>query len=190
VAQSKIPTISGVGHETDVTICDLVADLRAPTPTAAAELVAAGHAELLEKWTSLERHLRANITDRVMRARQKLDRLYTLNRLLRFSDKLDHERTKLLHQRQSMLQHVMQLMQKANHQWQQNHQKLLALSPNNVLKRGFSILINSREQVIRNAGDVQPGEQLEALLSSGKLTLKVIACNSDTSIQKVKDKNP
>ncbi len=50
VANSKVPVISGVGHETDVTICDFVADMRAPTPTAAAEMVARGNAELTEKW--------------------------------------------------------------------------------------------------------------------------------------------
>ena len=57
VLESAIPVISGVGHETDVTICDLVADLRAPTPTAAAELVCRGRAELAEQWGGLNRRL-------------------------------------------------------------------------------------------------------------------------------------
>ena len=81
VAASPVPTVSGVGHETDITICDLVADLRAPTPTAAAELVSRGYVELVEKWMGYRRRLSYAIDQRLQDTHFDLDRLNPLEAL-------------------------------------------------------------------------------------------------------------
>ncbi|MBI4533453.1 MAG: exodeoxyribonuclease VII large subunit, partial [Candidatus Melainabacteria bacterium] len=88
VANSRIPVISGVGHETDFTICDLVADLRAPTPTAAAELVASGRDELVQRWQNLHRHMMARIRQRLLYSRHALERLNPLHGLRRYQERL------------------------------------------------------------------------------------------------------
>jgi exodeoxyribonuclease VII large subunit len=75
IAGSKIPVISAVGHETDVTIADFVADLRAPTPSAAAELVVREKAQLVAHLTSLRERLRTGVAQRVRRVRERLDDL-------------------------------------------------------------------------------------------------------------------
>ena len=75
IAASKIPVISAVGHETDVTIADFVADLRAPTPSAAAELVVREKAQLVTHLASLRERLRAAASQRVRRLRERLDDL-------------------------------------------------------------------------------------------------------------------
>lgn len=90
VLSASVPVISGVGHETDVTICDLVADMRAPTPTAAAELVAKGTVELMDKWGLLDRRLNSLMTEKLAAVRRQVERLSPLNSLIRYADRLKH----------------------------------------------------------------------------------------------------
>jgi len=111
VAQCSIPIISGVGHETDTTICDLVADLRAPTPTAAAELVARGSAELLEKWSFLNIRLLGSMTDRLTRARRMIERLSPANALNRYADRLALAQVNLARRKQHMINRIERLVQ-------------------------------------------------------------------------------
>src|SRR5438876_4678071 len=74
VAACPLPTISGVGHETDFTICDLVADLRAPTPSAAAEIVIRAKSEICASVDSLVRRVRSSVESRVLARRERLNR--------------------------------------------------------------------------------------------------------------------
>src|SRR5215210_3466669 len=74
IATCPIPTISGVGHETDFTICDLVADLRAPTPSAAAEIVIRAKSEICRQVEALVRRVRASVESRVVGRRERLNR--------------------------------------------------------------------------------------------------------------------
>ncbi|HEY9870376.1 MAG TPA: exodeoxyribonuclease VII large subunit [Candidatus Obscuribacterales bacterium] len=173
VASASVPVISGVGHETDITICDLVADLRAPTPTAAAELVAAGRAELLERWGNLNRRLSARITHLLVGAHRSLDRLNPLHSLLRYSERLANLGLRVSSYRDRLTRRLAILMAQAHHRWQTNHEKLQALGPLNVLARGYAILRKRDGTVVRDAGEVEAGELLEALLDKGKLTVKV-----------------
>lgn len=178
VANSRIPVISGVGHETDVTICDLVADLRAPTPTAAAELVARGSVELLEKWTFLNRQLQHKMQERLSHARRLAERLNPLSSLLRYQDRLERCRMKVVHHKQKLLATVSRSLSHCHHMWSQNHHKLLALSPMSVLARGFSILREPQGPIISDCDETKPGALVEALLNKGKLLLRVESCQS------------
>jgi exodeoxyribonuclease VII large subunit len=173
VASSKVPVVSGVGHETDLTICDLVADLRAPTPTAAAELVAHGYAELLESWTNLNRRLLKCIEYKLDNARWSLQELDPRRLLLHYEERLNG-----LSMKSSAVQH--KLISLMNH-WletrnqQQNalHEKLQVLGPLNILKRGFSIVRKLDGQVVRDIKQVKEGELLEILLSEGRMVTSV-----------------
>lgn len=173
VANCSVPVISGVGHEVDVTICDLVADLRAPTPTAAAELVAKGHSELTDRWSSICRHLTVRIEHILSRSRRALERLDPASSLLRYQERLKRFSARLTNCRERTSQAITLLLNRCDHRWKQNHEKLLALGPLNVLSRGFAIVRNESGQVIRDAAEAKEGQVMEVILHSGKLTVKV-----------------
>jgi exodeoxyribonuclease VII large subunit len=173
VVDSAIPIISGIGHETDITICDLVADLRAPTPTAAAELVARGSAELIDKWQSLRKQLIMRTETRLSCARRDLERLQPLHVLLRYNERLKRDTQKLTYLRQRMLRAVEHTLARNKQRLTQQEEKLKALGPINVLSRGFSIIKNEDGAVINDAGSVKVGDSLLALLANGRLRLRV-----------------
>jgi len=173
VATSKVPVISGVGHETDVTICDLVADLRAPTPTAAAELVARGSVELFEKWTFLTSRLVNHIDNKLSSYRRLLDRCNPLSSLLRYQARLEHHRLEVVHREHQLLSSINRLMENARHRWRTESQKLISLGPTGVFRRGFALLRTKEGRVIRQVSEVKVGDELEALLEKGKLIINV-----------------
>lgn len=173
VASCRVPTISGVGHETDVTICDLVADLRAPTPTAAAELVARGLDELLDKWGHLTTRLDSNINDRIERAKKRMELASPKRSFERYRDRLSYLLTKVEHYQQRLDQRIEQKLLTRHHMWMQTNEKLKALAPFNVLSRGFSVIQKSDGTLVREYSQVAPGETLTAILEKGTLELSV-----------------
>jgi exodeoxyribonuclease VII large subunit len=173
VAGCPIPVVSGVGHETDVTICDLVADLRAPTPTAAAELVAKGSQELLEKYKNLEQTLFFRVEQRVSKARRQLERLSPVNALTRYQGRLKQHQLRIQHFKQSVARSVDHLLKSLKHRWHLKHDKLHALAPTNVLSRGFAILRKADGSVVTDVAQVQPGEELQAILRVGCISVQV-----------------
>ncbi len=173
VAECTVPIISGVGHETDTTICDLVADLRAPTPTAAAELVARGSAELLEKFSHLNRRMMQSIEERMHYARRELTRFSPINALNRYQDRLELASVNVSRRRQHITNRVERLLANSTHRFCELREKLHALGPDNVMSRGFSVLRTGEGKIITRAQDLKVGDMVEALLRSGKVKLKV-----------------
>lgn len=173
VLSAAVPVISGVGHETDVTICDLVADMRAPTPTAAAELVAKGTVELMDKWGLLDRRLQSQMSEKLATARRQVERLSPLNSLIRYSERLQRLTERVISHRQTLNSRLKMQISSAQHKLKTSREKLIALSPLNVLSRGFAVLRKEDKSVVRSFSDVQPGETLEALLHEGKLKIKI-----------------
>lgn len=176
VSTSIIPVISGIGHETDVTICDLVADLRAPTPTAAAELVCRGHAEMTQRWTNLQRLLLVKVEQRLLQAHRQLERLNPLHALVRQQEKLKKMRLILERHREHMLRSMTFKLNDSTHRLKNLENKLQAIGPLSTLGRGYAIIRLSDGGVLRDAANVKPGEQVEAWLQKGKLRLRVEEC--------------
>jgi len=177
VASCTVPVVSGVGHETDTTICDLVADLRAPTPTAAAELVARGSKELFDRFKNLEQLLIHRLEQKLQRARRNLDRLNPYNALLRYQDRLRRYSLKVEHLKHTIERNVIHLLAKNEQRWRRNYEKLLALAPLQILNRGFAILRKTDGSIVRNANEVESGDELEAILRTGSLKLTVQEAN-------------
>ncbi len=223
IAACPIPTVSAVGHEVDVTIADFVADLRAPTPSAAAEKISPdqqdwlrrlaeqqgrlgqsarrllqrlhnqlGHLsarlrdprrELLEKaqrMDELELRLNKAIRDRLDQQKQKTD--YLLQRMSAQSPrrtlKTVKEQTQRLEERLTLATRH-QLRQK-DERLQHIAQTLHVVSPLATLGRGYAIVKDDNDRIVRKAGDLETGSQITARLGHGSVSARVTEINSSS----------
>lgn len=207
VAASKLPVICGVGHETDVTLCDLAADLRAPTPTAAAELAAPSRQANLDALAALSAALTRRLEQRLDMAAQRLDRLGL--RLARPTEILTRQRRQLalLTQRwgqalpklQAMqIQRLDNLEQRSRHaapaalraqglRLEALQARLSALDPQRVLARGYAWLDDGQGRALTSIAQLSPGQQVHAVLADGEAQMQVLATEaSKTSPHKSK----
>lgn len=153
-----IPIISAVGHETDVTISDMVADLRAPTPSAAAELVAPSVDDLRGQINHHRIQLDRSIKNQINRIWQKVDHLSDRHALQNPQQKLDRQKEKLsiLHHELSMaMTHTVSL---AKTKLKGFEKELSVLSPFDILHRGYSIGFTPDGRIIRKADDLSDGD--------------------------------
>ena len=193
VVQSPVPLVSGVGHETDFTIADFCADLRAPTPTAAAELVAQprevwlGALDLLADRldTAVQRQLDAR-HQRLDQAAQRLGRPSGLAareqlRLARCAQRMRHgmllnlERLALKHKALEAdlpIKVTRQLAQQSD-RLERARMQLELLNPQLVLQRGYALLTDSDGHTVTGVGQARPGDALRATLADGVLDLTV-----------------
>ena len=170
---SDIPVISAVGHEPDVTIADFVADVRAATPSHAAELAVPDRAELLERLRSRRLHMARSQGKRLELLRRRLETLAVkrvlTDPLVAVQDKrllLDHIQKELCHA-------ALAALAGPKRQTAALAASLDAMSPLKVLGRGFSVVTDESGRVLRRARDVPAGSQVTALLSEGRLRCRV-----------------
>ncbi len=173
IYESEIPVISAVGHEPDVTIADYVADLRAATPSNAAELAVPDQDALRQTLDTMESHMATALNRQIKAARQHLETLAASPALKSPESYLEQRKKSLLLLQNRMLA--------AQQQWVANRQgrylalaaKLDAMSPLKVLTRGYSMTTASDGAVIHSVGQVQTGEQITVSLSDGKLLARI-----------------
>jgi exodeoxyribonuclease VII large subunit len=174
VYASKVPVVSGVGHETDTTIIDQVADMRAPTPSAAAELVTPDRSELASTVDALKRILIEDMQGRLAVAVDAVDQeRLALARLSPERQVLD-DRQRVNDMISSMslrLQHTLALQRE---RVGGNKARLEALSPLQILKRGYAIVRDlDTGKVVSGITDTQPGHLLEVRVSDGAFGARV-----------------
>ncbi len=201
VAASELPVICGVGHETDVSLCDFAADLRAPTPTAAAELAVPASADCLLALDGLARRLRRQVQQQVDAHAQRLDRAAL--RLSRPSELLHREQrgldqlaTRLAAAQLRCLTQQRQLLPRLEERLRRSVAQdlagrdlrlsrlaagLAALDPAQVLRRGFSWLSNEDGRAATSVADLQLGEELTAVLADGKAGVRVTSLKAGAS---------
>lgn len=173
IHESQIPVISAVGHEIDWAISDYVADLRAPTPSAAAELVCESSIDLLEKVGKTRQAMVEAITGRISSVKLRIAafspasaRAQLENRLNRVRMRLDSEQTAIQHQMDSMLSDRKAKVQMLSH-------KIQALSPLAVLERGYAIVTSEDGKTIKKTTDAKPGQNINLRMSDGILKANV-----------------
>jgi exodeoxyribonuclease VII large subunit len=193
IVACPVPVICGVGHETDFTIADFCADLRAPTPTAAAELCATSQAELLSQLTDVFDALQNLIHHQLDRQAQRLDHLQ--NRLGRPSEGTAQQKMQLLRLHQRMRQSVQQRLQRGRNDWstlnsslargvqqtpaaarerlQRAAMRLELLDPKLVLQRGFAWLSDKNGVAVASVKQTHDGQSLSATLADGVVDLRV-----------------
>ena len=213
---SNIPIISAVGHETDFTIADFVADYRAPTPSAAAEILSPNGEEIQASFQGyeqlfiaaiqrriqafsqqvdhLQRHLR-HPGERLQHQRQQLENLknklqYLItshinvykNRLYELqtrqaqhhpSQKLDQFQLKLESLEKRLHQGMAKSLEQKRAYWESSAQLLHTVSPLNTLQRGYAIVMNKKQQIVRSILDVAAGDKISAKLIDGSIHCSV-----------------
>jgi len=168
VYASQIPIISAVGHETDFTICDFVADLRAPTPSAAAELAVPDYKELVSKLITYRTRLLNSVLNLIKTKRALISRLSvsTPKRIIdEYRQKNDYLFTK-------MEKSVMLTLSKKREQFSKTCAKLDAMSPLSVLSRGYSVA-ESEGKVVKSVNDLHSGDNFTLRLFDGSHNCRV-----------------
>lgn len=173
VFASEIPVISAVGHETDFTITDFVADMRAPTPSAAAELATTPLAERREAFHRLELRLERDVSALLTSCRRRLDLLKSrpvmerpLERIYRTM--MDVEET----QQRLDKEMTNRLMQRAEH-WQYLTNRLEAASPLAVMSRGYVMAVTSSGNLLTSVKQAEVGDRVTLHLQDGKIETNI-----------------
>jgi exodeoxyribonuclease VII large subunit len=194
IARSPVPIISGIGHETDFTIADFVADLRAPTPTAAAELLCAPMSHWQGVLEQTQSRLQDALTQQMDRLAQRLDRIAShmgkpsirteqhRSRLAMLERQLQHATDRTLQMQQLQLTQrqknlpavVLNAWQKKQIQFKQSAQRLESVNPQNVLERGYAWLHDAQGNTISKTTQVRAGLSVSATLVDGTVDMLVL----------------
>ena len=179
VFSSRVPVVSAVGHETDFTVCDLVADIRAPTPSAAAEMVVPDRADLLQRLSASVHRIESSTTQKVGVATGDVGLLW--NRLGRAVPEVDQLRLRVddqLDAARTLLSHRVQL---SRGQVDRLETALRTLSPQDTLRRGYSIVVDRETgAVVSAARETHPGSSLDITLNEGRIEVTVEEVSDDS----------
>ncbi len=171
---SKIPVISCVGHEVDFTIADFVADLRAATPSVAAEIVAKNRLDIEDKLAYLNKSLQDKIRNIISTAEEKIKGFKKCRALskpyLIYEDKIQH----IDECKEKITVKIKNLLEEKKYLLQMKIQKLNLLSPLNILERGYSVCFNQNGEVIKNSSRISSGEIIKIILYKDNIFAKVI----------------
>ena len=174
IAQSPIPVVSGVGHETDFTIADFVADLRAPTPTGAAELAAPRKDQLLQELDAIMQALLQRINQRVEREAQTLDQL-----ALRLSHALPNPE-RMREQITSWQLRLHQAWSVRMENWKRNQShyqsQIEMLNPQRTLERGYAVILNKQNDqlhAVRKPDELNTQNTYQVRLAEGQVEVKL-----------------
>lgn len=173
IARSNIPIVSAVGHETDFTICDFVADLRAPTPSAAAELVVPDAKKLISDVQYCASYINSMMLCRINDHRQHLDKLTKFG-VLQSPKKLLSDRKLVIDVLLNRLKlSFKNLLSRDKEKFLLAVGKLDALSPLKLMSSGYSIAVDSQDKVITRVEQVHEGDELGVVVADGKILCTV-----------------
>lgn len=169
---SKIPVISAVGHETDFTISDFVSDLRAPTPSAAAELALPDMNSQLQMLASYEAYLKKALFDKINLKTKELEKLASSRVLKDPYEIINIRKLQIDYLSKRFENAAVSKISKAEKELSYLSGKLDAISPLKVLSRGYGAVLKD-EKALKSINDINIGDEFSVILSDGKLTAKV-----------------
>lgn len=170
----SIPIISAVGHETDWTIADFVADMRAPTPSAAAELAVFDYMQVEMQLRECKRRMDISLRRRLELSRERLAHLKTQMTYLSPQSRLNDNRRRLMEVEERLCLYMKQKMQECRHRLSILVEKLDANSPTKKLSGGFAYVQTSERKPLRTISQVSPEENIKIYLADGSVDAKVL----------------
>lgn len=173
IFRSRIPIVSAVGHETDFSISDFVADLRAPTPSAAAELTLPDREDLKRRLQNVESRMAILLTGKLARLKQKLDALRQNRHLTDLQTVIDDRRMELLDQERRLEAAVRVLLEKKRLLLASDAGKLSALDPLKIMSRGYGAVFDGEGTVVSSVKQMAVGEALTLRLADGRAKAKI-----------------
>ena len=174
IHRCSIPVISAVGHETDFSISDFVADLRAPTPSAAAELAVPERSALLLTLSSLENRLQNALKHGVRAKRDRLSLLWGDAVRLRMQRFAEQKRQALDETHAGLLQASARMLETQRNRLEREHERLLAYSPQRTLERGFALIGSKRGHIITSLEGIDTGDSVLIRFADGTAQAKII----------------
>lgn len=169
IHDSQIPVISAVGHEIDWALSDFVADLRAPTPSAAAELVCESSMDQLEKISQLKASMTESMNSRVSQVRLRIAAFSPVAAKAQLDNKVSKIRMMLDNQAIAMKHSMDMQLTSLRSQSEILKHRIMALSPLSVLDRGYSIVTDKDGRTLKSVSQVSGGEEMSIMLRDGRI---------------------
>lgn len=179
IFESELPVISAVGHEPDVTISDFVADLRAATPSNAAELAVPDQLEIRDALSSFETRMNYSAVKCLRELRTRLDDFASRRVLQDPTSYIDSKRVELDYMQSSLISAAERAISAKKQNFVRLGANLEAMSPLKVFARGYSVVNDEAGKVLKSATDTRVGDKINVILSDGSL-----ACTVDSVSQK------
>lgn len=174
IFECNTPVISAVGHETDYTIADYVADMRAPTPSAAAELVVFEYNKLCEKISSYEENMRYRIDIKIRNYRNTVnDLLWKLNKMSP-ANNIQSKRQRLADLEIRLYDSINRKTSERRHQLELLTERLNGLSPLNKLSDGYAYISDDKNKPVKSIKQINADDELKIVLKDGNAKVKVI----------------
>jgi exodeoxyribonuclease VII large subunit len=174
IAECSIPVVTGIGHQRDESLADLVADVCAHTPTAAAELVVPDITQVYGEHRQRVETLQIAVQQQLDMAGDRLQNLSSRCQNLRLDREIQREIQFLDWKKQQLIQVTQQRSQTARQHCHLLEQKLASLDPHAVLKRGYAVVRQENGAIARSAAELAPGQELLVQLSQGEIQVRVI----------------
>lgn len=172
---SKIPVISGVGHEIDFTICDFVADVRAATPSAAAELATPNLEESISKINSFKSRSISVLQAKIIESKSRLNSICSMKVLKKPETILEIPKIKLENIKSDLVNSIKNRISSTKSTFTNTVSKINALNPLSVLTRGYSVVSNSSGAVVKSIKQVSINSEINIKLSDGAIKASVIS---------------
>jgi len=173
IYKSKIPIITGIGHETDFTIADLVSDLRAPTPSAAAELASIDRDSIISLFQRIKHQLQSSVLKKIEGNLIRLDYLENRANYQQPGKKIQIQLDKILEIKKKLIIFTKNSMNDKKQEISSIYKQLINLNPENVLERGYSIVLKKDgKTVLRKPKDVALDEIFKVKMSNGSMIAK------------------
>ena len=179
IFECRTPVISAVGHETDFTIADFVADLRAPTPSAAAELAVADFAGILENLRAYRERLERSVSGKISLGRARLAQYQTRFQYLSPQSRLRDNRETLVRLEDALRNAMDGKIQAYRHTLGIYLERFRGLSPLGKLNQGYSFVTDARGRAVTSIAGVHAGDRLEIAVTDGVIEAEVAGCRKE-----------